>query len=111
MTANTIFRFAADAVLGLAVFMAITVAALGPSAAAGLLALSGEGPAAPIMTAALARSPGANDPQVILFVLAAVFSALFALNFAFVRHLTRAVRARSAITRTGLRDGQATRQD
>ena len=31
-----------------------------------------------------------NDPRLILFVLAAVFSAMFALNAAFIRHLRQA---------------------
>lgn len=75
-------RFAADAVVGGVVFFGMTVALLGPSAAAQLLT---KGAAASPMYA----MTGTNDPQTILFVIAVVFSALFALNLAFLRHVSK----------------------
>ena len=74
-------RFFADAVIGGLVFTGLTVALLGPSAAGQLLANGGA-------TLPLAAVAGTNESQVILAVVAVVFSALFALNLAFLRHVS-----------------------
>ena len=81
-------RFAADALLGLAVFMGLTVATLGPSAASGLLGM--EANSLPLVAHSFISSPVINGPHAVFMGLAAVFSALFALNFAFIRHLRTA---------------------
>ena len=80
-------RFAADAVLGLAVFSGLTVGLLGPSAAAGLVAT---GISANMLTAMPPGFDGISDHRMIFMALAAAFSALFALNLAFIRHLRQA---------------------
>ena len=67
---------------------------LGPSAAAGLVVGSDAASVTPgIMLAShtiAAAGTGLNDSRAILIVLAVVFSALFALNVAFIRHLRQA---------------------
>jgi hypothetical protein len=78
-------RFSLDAVVGAAVFLGLMVATLGPSAAAQILA-GAEVPAAALPFATVS---GLGDVQGMLAVLTVVFSALFALNLAFVRHIQR----------------------
>jgi hypothetical protein len=85
---RNMIRFAADSLAGFAMFTGLTIGLLGPSAAADLVTqtpstansvmLTGGGPA----VSALA---GQN-----LVVMAVAFSALFALNLAFIRHLRKA---------------------
>ncbi|MBX9925561.1 MAG: hypothetical protein K2Y05_04325 [Hyphomicrobiaceae bacterium] len=79
----SVLRFAVDATVGAAVFVGLTVALLGPSAAAQLVTV-GTVPAAGPFSALSA------DPQALMMVLAVVFSALFALNLAFMRHIRNA---------------------
>lgn len=90
-------RFAFDALLGLAVFFALTAATLGPSAAASLLGIENEAAAmiggssqAPLFVSNYANIWEQGGMNVKFLMLAAVFSALFALNNAFVRHLRKA---------------------
>jgi len=90
-------RFAIDAVIGLAVFFALTAATLGPSAAASLLgidaaqsALTDGSITQPLFVAHQTMAWDLNGTNVKFLMLAAVFSALFALNNAFVRHLRKA---------------------
>lgn len=97
-------RFAADAVVGLAVFSGLTVALLGPSAAAGLVASGVHSSVGvsimPMLTSQAAGAMArANDAHLILLVLAVVFSTMFALNLAFVRHLTNSYVAARAQSR------------
>lgn len=98
LLASPHFRFMMDALIGLTVFCGLTAALLGPSSAAGLLPLGFEQagqflaatpPAAVTSRAALS---GANDPNSLIILLAAVFSTLFALNLSFVRHIASAYR-------------------
>ena len=92
---KTPVRFAADAILGLGVFAALTAATLGPSTAAGLLGLEAASTTvlsgSPILAQSLASSQFLTTPSYGFIGLATVFSTLFALNFAFVRHVRRAV--------------------
>lgn len=97
LPARAKLRFAVDAGIGLAVYLALTVATLGPSAASELLgvhsALASLGDASPSMPLFIAsKVPAASSVELRshFYVLAAVFSALYALNFAFARHLRRA---------------------
>jgi len=90
-------RFVIDAVIGLVVFSALTVATLGPSAAASLLgieaaqsALTGGSVTPPLFATYQASGWDLSGTNVKFLMLAAVFSALFALNNAFVRHLRKA---------------------
>ena len=88
-------RFTADVLCGFAVFSGITVVTLGPSTAAGLVTQVTEASAlsSGIFLAsqvAVNSVGGINNPGTILVVLAVVFSALFALNVAFIRHLRKA---------------------
>lgn len=77
-------RFMTDAMLGLAVFCALTFALLGPSSAAGM--------PAPMTAMSALSAPVAVSLQPNLVMLGAVFSTLFALNLSFVRHLATAYR-------------------
>ena len=87
-------RFVADALIGFGMFAGLTVGLLGPSAAAGLVVGSDAASVTPgIMLAShtiATAGTGLNDSRAILIVLAVVFSALFALNVAFIRHLRQA---------------------
>ena len=87
-------RFVADALIGFGMFTGLTVGLLGPSAAAGLVAGSDPVGGVPgVMLAShtiAAAGAGLNDSRAILIVLAVVFSALFALNVGFIRHLRQA---------------------
>ena len=85
-------RFVVDVFVGAGVFFGLTVALLGPSNAAQLLKQG----AVPAPLAALA---GGNDPVALLAVFAVAFSALFALNLAFVRHV-KAAEARARAPRS-----------
>lgn len=90
---KTPVRFAADAILGLGVFGGLTAATLGPSAAAGLLGLEAGTSVlsgAPRLAQSLTSSHFLPTPSYGFLGLALVFSTLFALNFAFVRHVRRA---------------------
>jgi hypothetical protein len=96
-------RFAADALAGFALFSGLTVALLGPTQAADLVAIgqtvSGVSTMPLLTTQAAGAAAFASQAQLILLVLALVFSTLFALNLAFVRHLAKsyvAVRAHRA---------------
>lgn len=86
-------RFALDAAIGLVVFMGLCFVTLGPSAAASLLGI--DEPVDPPIFGTLpflSSAQTAWDASGInarFIVLAAVFSALFALNNAFVRHLRK----------------------
>ncbi len=71
-------RFVFDAAIGAVVFAGLTVALLGQSAAAQLITKG----TAPLPLATLTSSP-----QALILLLAIVFSALFALNLAFMRHV------------------------
>lgn len=75
-------RFAIDAIVGATVFLGLTLALLGPSAAAQLITTG-------VAPAPLAASLPA-DPKSLLIVTTAVFSALFALNLAFMRQIKNA---------------------
>lgn len=81
-------RFAVDAIVGAAVFLGLTVALLGPSTAAQLLS-TGSAPstALPLISTI---STGGYGHREILLLIAVVFSALFAMNLAFVRHINGA---------------------
>jgi hypothetical protein len=102
-------RFITDALIGLVVFTSATIAVLGPSAAAQLIQVDGvfattahastistllttAVPAVAMSTPPLALRhwTSATDPQTIMILLALVFSTLFAVNLAFVRHLRQA---------------------
>jgi hypothetical protein len=91
-------RFFVDAIAGLGMFSGVTIALLGPSAAAGLVTGISEVPTHAPGVLFMANhftshaANGLNDPRAIIIVLAAVFSALFALNLAFIRHLRKAYR-------------------
>jgi hypothetical protein len=96
-TARPRLRFAVDAVMGLAVFFALSAATLGPSAAASLLGidppaavLTGGTTTVPLFVTNYANAFEQSGMNVKFLMLAAVFSALFALNNAFVRHLRKA---------------------
>lgn len=89
-------RFAVDALGGLVLFSAGTIAMLGPSAAAALPVVATVSGAQAAASGGLLSSSAQGD----ILVLAAAFSTLFALNLAFVRHLSTAyaaarIRARS----------------
>jgi len=71
-------RLVFDAAIGAVVFAGLTVALLGQSAAAQLITQG----TAPLPLATLTSSP-----QALILLLAIVFSALFALNLAFMRHV------------------------
>jgi hypothetical protein len=89
---RTPLRFAADALFGLGVFTGLTAATLGPSAAAGLLGIDAGATAfigSPALVQSLASSQFMTVPSFGFIQLAVVFSTLFALNFAFFRHLAR----------------------
>ncbi len=95
---RTRIRFLADAALGLGIFCALTALTLGPSAATGLLGIEGvlkEG------ASTLAQTGGyshlVSTPSNGFVALAIMFSTLFALNFAFLRHLHRASQALEAV--------------
>ena len=104
-------RFVADALIGFGVFAGLTVGLLGPSAAAGLVAGSDLVAGVPGVVLAsqtiAAAGTGLNDSRAILIVLAVVFSALFALNVAFIRHLRQ---VHSAV-RSGHGSSQSPEQD
>jgi hypothetical protein len=95
-------RFIADAAVGFALFTGLAVLIGGPSAAgavfvggaqaAGLALHAQSGP-----SGAMVSGPAAQLPE-LTFALAVIFSVLFSLNFAFVRHLKR---AHVAAKRTG----------
>lgn len=80
--ALTAARFVIDAFVGATVFLGLTLALLGPSAAAQLITTR-------VATAPFAAALPA-DPKSLLIVTTAVFSALFALNLAFMRHIKNA---------------------
>ena len=86
--------FVVDAITGLSMLASAMIALLGPSAAAGLVTgvneLSASSPG--MLTVANNVGHGLNEPRSILIVLAVVFSALFALNVAFIRHLRKVQR-------------------
>jgi hypothetical protein len=96
MMARPTVRFVTDALAGLGMFFGVMTALMGPSAAAGLVAGVGEisGQARGVLMVSNHFTSHAatslNDPRAILIVLAVVFSALFALNVAFIRHLRKA---------------------
>lgn len=90
-------RFAIDAIVGLFVFYAISALTLGPSAASSLLGFESAMPsltkgstALPLFVPQMAASWEMSGTNTKFLMLAAVFSALFALNKAFVRHLRKA---------------------
>lgn len=90
-------RFAIDAAFGLAVFLALTAAMLGPSAAASLLGLdpvpgtlANGSNTVPLFVSNYSNAWEQDGMNMKFLMLAAVFSALFALNNAFVRHLRKA---------------------
>ncbi len=90
-------RFAIDAIIGLVVFYALSAATLGPSTAASLLGLENTASAAakgsttlPLFVPQLVTAWDLSGTNAKFLMLAAVFSALFALNKAFVRHLRKA---------------------
>ena len=90
-------RFAIDAIVGLVVFYALSAATLGPSAASSLLGIENTAsPLAkgssglPLFVPQLANAWELSGTNAKFLMLAAVFSALFALNKAFLRHLRKA---------------------
>lgn len=90
-------RFAIDALIGLAVFFVLSCVTLGPSAAGSLLGIEQyQSPlvqgssTAPLFVTNHAIGTDWDGTNVKFLLLAAVFSALFALNNAFVRHLRKA---------------------
>ncbi|MEQ1694905.1 MAG: hypothetical protein ABL901_03600 [Hyphomicrobiaceae bacterium] len=90
-------RIAADVIAGLFVFYAISVVILGPSAASSLLGIESAIPSAaqgstglPLFVHQMAGSWEMGGTNTKFLMLAAVFSALFALNKAFARHLRKA---------------------
>jgi hypothetical protein len=90
-------RFAVDAFIGLVVFYVISAITLGPSAADSLLGLESAIPsvangstALPLFVPQVAGAWEMSGTNTKFLMLAAVFSALFALNKAFVRHLRKA---------------------
>jgi hypothetical protein len=100
ISGHPLAKFVADALIGAFLFVGLTIALLGPSTAAGLLS---SGPDRSDATRNLSAATGFNDPLTMLMVMAVAFSALFALNLAFVRHIGRTeARARA-------RAGKATR--
>ena len=84
-------RFMTDALLGFAVYCGLTVAMLEACSAG--TASANTGSVVPLLSLQpnLAGS-GPNDLQGIMLILALVFSALFALNLSFIRHLATAYR-------------------
>ena len=90
-------RFAIDAIVGLIVFFTLTAATLGPSAANSLLGIENTVSAVakgstslPLFVPQSVSTWDISGTNVKFLMLAAVFSALFALNKAFVRHLRKA---------------------
>lgn len=90
-------RFAIDVLVGLAVFFVLSALTLGPSAASSLLGLEKHVSASSIGSNTIplfVYSPAGNwdlsGSNAKFLMLAAVFSALFALNKAFARHLRKA---------------------
>ena len=93
---KTPFRFAADLIFGLSLFVGTTAVTFGTSAAPGLVGIANEGKmimGTPLMMQSLTSSYVLATPSYKFIILATVFSGLFALNFAFVRHLRRATAA------------------
>lgn len=94
--AKTPFRFVADACLGLGVYFGLSAATLGPSAAAGLLGIAASPTPSepmigvPLLAHAIPAAGVFSEPNLGFVMMAGVFSALFALNFAFIRHLRKA---------------------
>ena len=93
MLARLPMRFMTDAALGLAVFAAATAVTMGPSALGGWFSMGARaaGLASAHPVASLAVAANDSGSPTVLAVLAAVFSMLFALNFAFLRHLRQTV--------------------
>lgn len=90
-------RFALDVIVGLAVFFVLSALTLGPSAASSLLGLENPVSAAahgssmmPLFVYSPIGSWDLSGSNAKFLMLAAVFSALFALNKAFARHLRKA---------------------
>jgi hypothetical protein len=84
---RNMIRFAADSLAGFAMFTGLTIGLLGPSAAADLVTQT---PAANSVMLAGGFTAVSTAASQNLVVLAVVFSALFALNLAFIRHLRKA---------------------
>jgi hypothetical protein len=90
-------RFVIDAFVGLVVFFILSAATLGPSAASSLLgienavsAVANGSTALPLFVPQIVSAWDMSGTNAKFLMLAAVFSALFALNKAFVRHLRKA---------------------
>ena len=90
-------RLAVDSIVGLVVFYALSTVTLGPCAANSLLGLEYSTPAIangstalPLFVPQVVRAWDMGGTNAKFLMLAAVFSAMFALNTAFVRHLRKA---------------------
>jgi Gpi18-like mannosyltransferase len=90
-------RFVIDAIVGLVVFLVLSAATLGPSAASSLLGIENTvstvtkgSTALPLFVPQVVTAWDISGTNVKFLMLAAVFSTLFALNKAFVRHLRKA---------------------
>jgi hypothetical protein len=94
-------RFLTDATIGFGIFSAMAVAGMGPSAFSGMFAMGAQaagleaGPAAYLASPLASAAGGLDGSHGVLWALALVFSLMFALNVAFLRHLRQsAVAAR-----------------
>ena len=103
-------RFVIDAALGFAVFVGLTVALLGPSSAESLLPVTLHSSNQVMLATSLFHTHYTNlaaaghDPSSVMLVLGVVFSALFALNMSFVRHLVSAYRLAHQPARKSIND-------
>lgn len=85
---RNMIRFAADSLAGFAMFAGMTIGLLGPTAAADLVTQMPVATNGVMLAGGFVTVSGPAGQN--LAVLAVVFSALFALNLAFIRHLRKA---------------------